>query len=116
MAIDLDNVAAFTGIFGDDATYTPVGGSPVTVWADVQEATILGRPGPVFDSVFAPGLGRYAEGRVVAADLAALGVTPSQGDTLTQNDVTWRVEEIRPEVDMLVLALSSDQRFGQGGR
>ena len=114
VAIDMDNASAFTGMFGDSATYTPQGGDPVTIWADIQEDTMLGRPGKVFDTVYAPGLGRYAEGRVVASELASKGVAVAQGDTLGQNGVTWRIEEIRPEVDMLVLALSSDQRWGRG--
>ena len=111
----IDDMAAFTGLFGGTADYAPQLGDVVNVWMDVQDATNLGRPGPVFDPVFAPGLGRYAEGRVVAAELGSKGVTPAQGDTITQDGITWRIEEIRTEGNMLVLALSADQRWGRNG-
>jgi hypothetical protein len=83
-------------------------------WANVQEGARLGRAGSGFDQAFAPGLGRFAQVRVIASELAEAGIVePAFGDTLTVDSVTWRVEQIRPEGGMWLLSVSSDQRWGR---
>lgn len=83
-------------------------------WANVQEGARLGRAGSGFDQAFAPGLGRFAQIRVIVSELAEAGIVePAYGDTLTIGGVVWRVEQIRPEGGLWLLAVSSDQRWGR---
>jgi hypothetical protein len=109
----IDDCAVFKRMFGGSAEYA-ASGVTAECWADIEEGARLGRAGSSFDAEFAPGLGRYAEGRVMRAELSVAGIEePASGDTLTQGGVAWRVEQVLPEGGMWLLKLVADRRGGR---
>jgi hypothetical protein len=102
--IDFDSlvVGPATAIFGQAVTYTPAGGSPVTITgvfdSGAKEISGLGSDGvPISDN--RPLLG------VRTADFAALGIAPNQGD---------RISVAQPDGSSIAYQVADIDTDGQG--
>lgn len=71
---------AFRRIFGDEATYTPVSGSPITTWAILSKSS-------EYAGEYDDRLERRITAKLPASDVSA----PKPGDTLEIDGVTYRV-------------------------
>lgn len=77
-------MAATGRVFGEDCTYTPSGGSPVSIKG-------------VFDNAFIEVEGVMSLKPVIRINLSDLEDAPGKGDQVTINSITYDVKESQPD-------------------
>jgi hypothetical protein len=96
---------------GEQVTYTPQTGSPVTCNALVREDKTLGDGPNTMDHAYRSGLGRYATARVSGLDIPV----PAYRETLTTSDgITWTIQQTERlwSSNGWKLYVSADERGG----
>lgn len=110
LAADADSVFLEAGGFGEDVVYAPLGvaSNEVTITAvveDVMEPQSGSSRG--FDSEMIPTMAKTTRIHVSEADVTA----PAYGDTVTQGDTTWRVNQFDRQDGMYVLYCTAGERM-----